>query len=310
MSLQNILAKLDKVKRISPNAYKALCPVHGEKTPSLSIKDLGDKVIAHCFGCGATGVEVVESLGLEIGELFRENRRMDNNNQTNRISEDEKARQENRKFLDGVSVATKKLTSNDPATKYLNKRGIIKIPPTIRYLPEYKQGGKYHPCLIARLDNAQGERVSYKIIHLTEDGQKAEVEIVKKTLPCERDMAGAAVKLFPVAETLAVCEGVETALAHHQKTGIATWGLDNAENMKKFQCPASVKHLIIIPDMDKNYTGQAAAYTLANKAALLIGKQGYQLETVVVSLIMRFQEDFEVLNDHGVKVDYLDYLNQ
>ncbi|CAB4132177.1 TOPRIM domain containing protein [uncultured Caudovirales phage] len=309
MSLQNILNNLDKVKRIKHNEYKALCPVHEEKTPSLTISDLGNKIVCHCFGCGATGVDVVSALGMNIEELFNEKRTM---NETYKSTQQDQEHALNANFLNEVSALTKKLTDDCPVVKYLHRRGIRIIPyNTIRFLPEYKQDGVYHPCLIARLDDKDGNRVSYKIIHLTHDGQKASVPVVKKTLPCEREMRGSAVKLFPHNGTLAVCEGIETALAHYQDTKIATWSLDNAGNLSQFDCPKDVKHLIIIPDMDSSFVGQAAAYALAKRAKSLVGKEGYKLESVTVNLLMRFQADIEVLSDNGVnKFDYLDYYIQ
>lgn len=70
MSLQNILSHLSKVKK-NPRGYTACCPVHNDKNPSMSICETDDgKVLAHCFGCGARGVDVVEALGLSTSELF------------------------------------------------------------------------------------------------------------------------------------------------------------------------------------------------------------------------------------------------
>ena len=62
------------LKQIKENQFICKCPVHGEKTPSLSIKvnDEG-KTICHCFGCGANGLAVVQSLGLPANELFPDN---------------------------------------------------------------------------------------------------------------------------------------------------------------------------------------------------------------------------------------------
>ena len=302
---------MDMVKKTGAGKYSALCPCHAEKTPSLVIKEDDGNVICHCFGCGANGVDVVNALGLDISELFKEKNAMTKSSAPyNRPTQQEQERALNAKFLSEVSATTRKITDGDPVTKYLNNRGIKIIPPTIRFLPEYKQDGVYHPCLIARLDDKDGNRVSYKVIHLTNEGQKANVPIVKKTLPCERDMRGSAVKLFAHNGTLAVCEGIETAIAYYQDTKIAAWGLDNADNLSKFDCPADVKHLVILADMDSSFVGQSAAYALAKKSHALIGKQGYQLETVAVKLLLRFQHDFEVMIDHGIKCDYLDYLTE
>lgn len=66
-----ILAALDKVKSTGANKWKALCPCHSEKTPSLHIKiaDNGH-VMIYCFGCGANGVDVCRELGVNLEELF------------------------------------------------------------------------------------------------------------------------------------------------------------------------------------------------------------------------------------------------
>lgn len=70
MTIENILSKLDKVKK-AHRGYKACCPVHNDKNPSMTITETDDgKVLAHCFSCGARGSDVVEALGLPASELF------------------------------------------------------------------------------------------------------------------------------------------------------------------------------------------------------------------------------------------------
>jgi len=70
MTIENILSKLDKVKK-AHRGYKACCPVHNDKNPSMTITETDDgKVLAHCFSCGARGSDVVEALGLTASELF------------------------------------------------------------------------------------------------------------------------------------------------------------------------------------------------------------------------------------------------
>lgn len=63
------LERLDGVVR-SGKSYKALCPAHGDKSPSLSVKEGDDgRVLLHCFaGCGID--LVVARMGLQIADLF------------------------------------------------------------------------------------------------------------------------------------------------------------------------------------------------------------------------------------------------
>lgn len=70
MTIETFLSKLHKVKKRGHGQWMALCPVHNEKTPSLSIKDDNGTILIHCFGCGAGGVDVCGAVGVEPSELF------------------------------------------------------------------------------------------------------------------------------------------------------------------------------------------------------------------------------------------------
>jgi len=66
-----VLNLLSGVKNVRNREFSALCPVHNEKTPSLRIKELdGERIIMHCFGCGANGIAVIDALGLDASVLF------------------------------------------------------------------------------------------------------------------------------------------------------------------------------------------------------------------------------------------------
>ncbi|HEX6827310.1 MAG TPA: CHC2 zinc finger domain-containing protein [Nitrospiraceae bacterium] len=75
MAIEALLSRLDKVRRRGPNNYSALCPCHSEKSPSLSIKAEGERILVHCFGCGANGLDVCTSIGLDPSELFEDARK-------------------------------------------------------------------------------------------------------------------------------------------------------------------------------------------------------------------------------------------
>ena len=64
------LSRLPAYTRSGPASFKACCPAHDDKTPSLSIKRLPDgRLLIHCFaGCGA--IDVLDSMGLDYGDLY------------------------------------------------------------------------------------------------------------------------------------------------------------------------------------------------------------------------------------------------
>ena len=70
-NLNAILSGLQKVKRTGNGKFIACCPVHDDKSPSLGITQKPDGVILlHCLGCGASGVEICETLNLDPSTLF------------------------------------------------------------------------------------------------------------------------------------------------------------------------------------------------------------------------------------------------
>ena len=71
--IELVLSRLDKVKDLGAGKYTALCPAHQEKTPSMSIRHTDDdRILMHCFGCGANGLEIMEAMGLDAWQLYPE----------------------------------------------------------------------------------------------------------------------------------------------------------------------------------------------------------------------------------------------
>ena len=58
-SLNTLLSRLEKVQPIGNDRYKALCPAHDDRSPSLVIKFDGDRLLLHCF----SGCETADVLG-------------------------------------------------------------------------------------------------------------------------------------------------------------------------------------------------------------------------------------------------------
>jgi len=67
--IENILNRLEGVKKVG-KAFKARCPAHPDRSPSLSLKEADDgRVLLHCFsGCEIDAV--VAELGLQMADLF------------------------------------------------------------------------------------------------------------------------------------------------------------------------------------------------------------------------------------------------
>lgn len=71
--------------------------------------------------------------------------------------------------------------------------------------------------------------------------------------------------MFPVASTLGIAKGIETALSAHQIYKVNTWATTNSGFIKKFRVTAGVRNLIIFAGRDENSaTGLAAAMECAH----------------------------------------------
>lgn len=68
MTLQVLLSKLQKVRR-EGHEWKALCPAHADKNPSLSIRQGEGKTLIHCHA-GCSSEAVLAALGIETRDLF------------------------------------------------------------------------------------------------------------------------------------------------------------------------------------------------------------------------------------------------
>ncbi|OOV05655.1 hypothetical protein RF819_02060 [Rhodoferax fermentans] len=68
--LENVLDRLEKVRRGRPGQWSARCPAHDDKGPSLSVRETPDgAVLLHCFG-GCETADVVAAMGLQMTDLF------------------------------------------------------------------------------------------------------------------------------------------------------------------------------------------------------------------------------------------------
>ncbi|MFV8823543.1 hypothetical protein ACNKW1_02320 [Thauera sp. WH-2] len=69
MNVSPILDRLEKVRQTKPDSYRACCPAHDDRTPSLDITDAGDRVLLICRA-GCTFDEIRAALGMQAHEFF------------------------------------------------------------------------------------------------------------------------------------------------------------------------------------------------------------------------------------------------
>lgn len=202
---------------------------------------------------------------------------------------------------------------NHCVMRYLIERDLGAIqhdpPSNLRFLPTldyYHKGEKYsaYPAMIARVDDATNELCAVHVTYLTEHGEKAPVPAAKKvfgTLP-----PGSAIRLYDHGENLAVCEGIETALALRVGADLwcNVWSTISAVGMSRFAPPEKVRNLSIYADKDANQAGEMAAKALAEKIGRNVNARIFLPTTQ--QCLNAFKERGEI----GKSVDFLDVLSR
>lgn len=241
------------------------CPLCGGKD-RFRFDDKDGRGTWICNGCGASdGLGLLmRKLNIKFLEACEEVGKVIGTVKKNPISPEKKTSPEK---LRELFTSSKPIKAGDPVTKYLRNRGLSDFPPTLRYAPkcwEYETK-KDQEAMLAVFSLADGEAVT---IHRTfiKDGKKLDIESPRKIMTPLKKMAGGAVRLYPQdGETLGIAEGIETAIACHQVCKIPVWASLSAVLMESFQPPVWAKKIEIFGDRDANYTGQKAAYILANR---------------------------------------------
>ena len=154
--------------------------------------------------------------------------------------------------------------------KYFKQRGIElddnDMPTDIRGVAELTYVDDddvrtFLPAMVAVIRDENGLPITiHRTYPKTKDGRK------KKIMAPIKNYSGHCVQLYePMDGILGVAEGIETALAARICTGIPTWAAITSNGLTKFSPPPGVHTLFIFGDSDASFTGQAAAYTLANR---------------------------------------------
>ncbi len=157
----------------------------------------------------------------------------------------------------------------DAVRDYLAGRGIkmwdwkrIKQHDALTYYLDCRYAGQYQ-AMVGIVTDVDDKPVTLHVTYLN-NGKKADVIAPKKILPSDQKVTGCAVRLGS-GEHIAVTEGIETAMAVWNKTGLATWAALSDNGMRRLRLPDYVKAVSIYADNDASYAGQAAGYDLAKR---------------------------------------------
>jgi len=64
-----ILSRLAGVRRVGDRRWVSRCPAHDDRSPSLSVRQVHDRVLIRCWA-GCTAAEVVAAVGLTLADLY------------------------------------------------------------------------------------------------------------------------------------------------------------------------------------------------------------------------------------------------
>ena len=245
------------------------CPMCGGKD-RFRFDDKEGKGTWFCNGCKAgdgfalvMGVlkcsfpEALEAVGKVVGTAEKRNIPKESKITTEKMRE--------------IFNTSRPATEKNPVGAYLKNRGLSVVPATLRYQAKCwcSERKKECPAMLAVFTRPDGFGATMHRTYITADGKKAAIESVKKLLPTVRDPKGGAIRLFPLdGEILAIAEGIETAIAVYEDTRLPCWAAYSTTMLEQFEPPPKAKHIAIFADNDRNFAGQAAAYTLAHRLAL------------------------------------------
>lgn len=267
------IARILNAKR-SGSQWLARCPAHDDRDASFRFGVKDGKFLAHCYA-GCTFEEIMIALGLSEGfhvKSYKPERQEDYARNRQKVSE--------------LLARCTEAKDSPIVHAYFESRGIGRIvhdwPTGNGYSPvKFVDSLEYwdtdgdtpivkgsFPCMVNIHSDEQGEIVSLHRTYLAYDGSgKAPVDKARKMMPATRRKGahGAAIKLYQPTDSLAVAEGIETALAFRLLSGIPVWSCVSASGLERIQIPRSVKHVYIVADNDRSGTGQRAAKTLLER---------------------------------------------
>jgi hypothetical protein len=130
------------------------------------------------------------------------------------------------------------------------RRLTIDPPPTLRFVPALAYMPRISlPAMIAAFQTHDRRVIAVQVTYLDPHGdRKAQGATPRKTIGKMHD---GAVRLGQAGDVLGIAEGIETALAAMQLTGIPCWACLGSKRMAHVAVPDKVRELHIFGDNDE-----------------------------------------------------------
>lgn len=234
--------------------WLTLCPVHGDKRPSLSICDGEDgRLLVHCFaGCDP----------LKVFRVLRETGLLDGSSAPRPAPSTISGMSFNRtELLDRLWRESQPAGPQSIVARYLAGRGIVfpSFPGDLHEhpsLPVYENGkptSQKFPAMLVVIRNPEGRPAGLHITFLRPDGSgKADIPIQRKIIGITKGSTrSGAVRLMPPKDgTVGLGEGIESALSGSILTGIPGWACLSAGGIERAVLPKEIKRIFIFADRD------------------------------------------------------------
>ena len=163
-----------------------------------------------------------------------------------------------------VFNSAKKPKDGGEVHRYLSERGLSIPVEDLDCIMEHHnlfyEPGRLFPAMLALVKSHDGRDVSIQRIFI-QGGKQAPVDSPKKIMTPIGTINGASVRLFQIAEHIGIGEGVLTCIAAHELFNIPVWSVLSTNGMKTFIPPKGIIEITLFADNDKNFAGQAAAYS-------------------------------------------------
>lgn len=185
-----------------------------------------------------------------------------------------------------------KISKDSPIASYLMARGLEDntfadiCPHALRYSPQAKYWHKseawqcigIYPAMTGAIRNNNGDLMGLHQTYLKPtNGGYSKLDshpYTSEAIPSKKmkarysgSLRGCAVQLWlPESDILALTEGIESALAVRELTGLPVWACLSANGLACFDIPNHIKKLEIYIDNDENGTGIRAGASLQRRA--------------------------------------------